>query len=90
MDNFTQNNCYERRTSKTDRFINLIKFVLDVKRKDIKKENQTNIVGTWLLNTTSKSNCDDPDFNGLQSHQCTDDNCTKYIFSSDSTRHDLH
>ncbi|MEQ8583749.1 MAG: hypothetical protein RIC30_12840 [Marinoscillum sp.] len=62
-----------------------LSFVLGCKKEDIKKENQTNIVGTWLLNTTSKSNCDDPDLNGLQSHQCTDDNCTKYIFSSDST-----
>ncbi len=63
----------------------LLSFVLGCRKEDIQKENKTNIVGTWLLNATSKSNCDDAELNGLQSHQCTAANCTKYIFSSDST-----
>lgn len=63
----------------------LLCFVLGCKKEDIQKENKTNIVGTWLLNATSQSNCDDAELNGLQSYECTDDNCTKYIFSSDST-----
>ena len=54
----------------------LLSFVLGCKKEDIQKENKTNIVGTWLLNATSQSNCDDAELNGLQSYECTDDNCT--------------
>lgn len=47
--------------------------------------NNTSIVGTWVLIRYIDTNCSEPDDNGEQSVTCDDNDCTTFIFNEDDT-----
>lgn len=62
-------------------------FFASCKEEDnTQKENQENIIGTWIATEVSTTACEDPDSDASSSLECTSANCLTYQFVSDTTQ----
>lgn len=53
-------------------------------KEDPKKENEANLIGTWVAVETTLRDCQTPDNNGVTELECTSVDCFKLIVEKDS------
>jgi hypothetical protein len=64
-------------------------FILSSCDKDEDKDKDADsIIGTWTLISSTLSECDDPDNEGLETFSCTNTDCQKVTFMADGTYED--
>ncbi len=53
-------------------------------KEDPKKENEANLIGTWVAVESTLSDCQTPDNDGVTVLECTEADCLKLIVEKDS------